>query len=410
MGRGKGFLVAAAIIVGAAALAALLVSLAPEPESRDPPTAVPYVETAPVIAGTGAIPVFGAGTVRPRSEIDVAPQVGGRVVWVNPAFQSGRRVDAGATLFRIEEEDYVYRLREAEATLAAREAEFLEAFEEAAVARSEYQRYAARQPEAADEASPLTLREPQLNAAKAALERDKAKVAAAALALSRTQVRAPFDGFVRTETVDQGQLVSAGQAVGRLFAADAVEVVVPVSDTDAALIPDLWETPRDEDVGEGVEGAGERAPVQVIAEYGERRFAWRGHVDRAEASLDDKTRTIDVIVEVPDPFTPGTPIGSNTRRDGRPPLLVGKFVAVEVRGRAPSDYFRLPRAALQPGNQVWTVDDDDTVRIVSVDVLQRSNDEAYVTGALAGGLAVIVGGLQFATDGMAVRTGTSPTQ
>ena len=404
MGRGKGFLVAAAIIVGAAALAALLVSLAPEPESRDPPTAVPYVETAPVIAGTGAIPVFGAGTVRPRSEIDVASQVGGRVVWVNPAFQSGRRVDAGATLFRIEEEDYVYRLREAEATLAAREAEFLEAFEEAAIAQSEYERYAARQAQAVDEASPLTLREPQLNAARAALERDKAKVAAAALALSRTQVRAPFDGFVRAETVDQGQLVSAGQAVGRLFAADAVEVVVPVSDAEAALVPNLWETPRDEDV----DGARERAPVQVIAEYGESRFAWRGHVDRAEASVDDKTRTIDVIVEVPDPFTPGTPIGSNTRLDGRPPLLVGKFVAVEVRGRAPSDYFRLPRAALQPGNRIWTVNDDDTVRIVAVNVLQRSNDEAYVTGALADGLAVIVSGLQFATDGMAVRTGNSP--
>lgn len=405
MGRGKGFLVAAAIIVGAAALAALLVSLAPEPESREPPSAVPYVETATVTAGTGAIPVFGAGTVRPRAEIDVAPQVGGRVVWVNPAFQSGRRVEARETLFRIEEEDYVYRLREAEATLAAREAEFLEAFEEAAVARSEYERYAARQPEATDEASPLTLREPQLNAAKAALERDKARVAAAALALSRTQVRAPFDGFVRDETVDQGQLVNAGQAVGRLFAADGVEVVVPVSDTDAALIPNLWET-GDEDG----EGASEGTPVRVIAEYGERRFAWRGRVDRAEASVDDQTRTIDVIVGVPDPFMPGTPIGSNSRPDGRPPLLVGKFVSVEVRGQAPSDYFRLPRAALQPGNEVWTVGDDDTVRIVAVNVLQRSNDEAYVTGALADDLLVIVSGVQFATDGMAVRTEASPAR
>ena len=89
---------------------------------------------------------------------------------------------------------------------------------------------------------------------------------------------------------------------------------------------------------------------------------------------------------------------------------VGKLVAVEVRGRAPSDYFRLPRAALQPGNEVWTVGDDNTVRIVAVNVLQRSNDEAYVAGALAGGLTVIIGGVQFATDGMAVRTGASPAR
>lgn len=393
MGRGRGFLVAAVIVVGAGGLAALLVSLAPEPERRDPPSAVPYVATATVIAGSGAIPVFGAGTVRPGAEIDIAPQVGGRVVWVNPAFQSGRRVESGATLFRIEEEDYVYRLREAEAMLAAREAEFLEAFEEAAVARSEYERYAARQQEVVDEASPLTLREPQLNAAKAALERDKAKVAAAALALSRTQVRAPFDGFVRTETVDQGQLVSANQAVGRLFAADAVEVVVPVSDADAVLIPNLW-GPREEN--------GEGAAVHVIAEYGESRFAWRGHVDRAEASLDDRTRTIDIIVRVPDPFRRGD---EAARESGDPPLLVGKFVEVQIQGTAPTSYFRVPRAALQPGNEVWAVDDGGTLRIVPVQVLQRANDEAYVTGVLAAGQPVVIGGIPFATDGMAVRTG-----
>lgn len=395
MGRGKGFLIAAVVIVVAAGLAALLVSLAPEPERRDPPSAVPYVATATVVAGTGAIPVFGAGTVRPRAEIDISPQVGGLVVWVNPAFQSGRRVEAGATLFRIEEEDYVYRLREAEATLAAREAEFLEAFEEAAVARSEYERYAARQADASDEASPLTLREPQLNAAKAALERDKARVAAAALALSRTQVRAPFDGFVRTETVDQGQLVRANQAVGRLFAADAVEVVVPVSDADATLVPDLWETRRDEN--------GQGAPVRVFAEYGESRFAWHGHVDRAEASLDDRTRTIDIIVLVPDPFSRND--GTDGQESGTPPLLVGKFVEVEIRGTAPTSYVRVPRAALQPGNEVWAIADGGTLRIVPVRVLQRANDEAFVTGALVPGQPVVVGGIPFATDGMAVRTG-----
>ena len=397
MGRTKGLLVAATIVVVAGVLAVLLVSLAPEPERSDPPSPVPYVATASVIAGTGAIPVFGAGTVRPRAEIDIAPQVGGRVVWVNPAFQSGRRVEAGATLFRIEEEDYVYRLREAQATLAAREAEFLEAFEEAAIARSEYERYAARQAAATDEASPLTLREPQLNAAKAALERDKARVAAAALALSRTHVQAPFDGFVRNETVDQGQLVSASQPVGRLFAADAVEVVVPVSDADAALIPSLWATHRDEDA--------QGTPVRVLVEYGDARFHWRGHVDRAEASVDEQTRTIDVIVRVPEPFSRGG--GTDGRAKGGPPLLVGKFVQVVIQGTAPATYFQVPRAALQPGNEVWAIGDGGTLRIVPVDVLQRANDEAYVTGELASGQQVVVGGLPFATHGMAVRTGAS---
>ncbi|MXW51969.1 MAG: RND transporter, partial [Gammaproteobacteria bacterium] len=100
MGRRTGYLIAAAIIVGAIALAVFLVSLAPEPERREPPSRIPYVETAAIVPGSGAIPVYGAGTVRPSAEIAVAPQVGGRVVWVDPGFRSGERVVAGQLLFR----------------------------------------------------------------------------------------------------------------------------------------------------------------------------------------------------------------------------------------------------------------------------------------------------------------------
>ena len=395
-------LIALGIVAGSVAVAVFLVSLAPEPERLEPPSQLPFVTTATAAAGSGPIPVFGAGTVRPSAEIAITPQVGGRVVWVDPAFRSGGRFDAGQTLFRIEEEDYVVRLREAEATLADRQVAFLEAREEAAIARAEYERYAEQEPGSIplSEASPLAMREPQLNAARAALDRDEARVAEANLAVARTRVNAPFNGYVRDESVDVGQFVAPGQPVGRLFAADAIEVVAPLSDANAALIPGLW----DQRAGD----AGQRIAARVIAEYGDIRYAWDGYVDRAEASLDEQSRTIDVIVRVPDPFTAGTPAGVTTALDGTPPLLVGKFVDVEIQGLAPQSYFRVRRAALQPGNEVWAVDDNGTVTIVPVRTLQRGDDEVYVTGALRDGQAVITGGIQFATDGMLVRTGAAP--
>ena len=402
MRRFRSVLIALGIVAGSVAVAVFLVSLAPEPERLEPPSQLPFVTTATVAAGSGPIPVFGAGTVRPSAEVAITPQVGGRVVWVDPAFQSGGRFDAGQTLFRIEEEDYVVRLREAEATLADRQVTFLEAQEEAAIARAEYERYAQQEPGSIplSEASPLALREPQLNAARAALERDEARVAEANLAVARTRVNAPFNGYVRDETVDVGQFVAPGQPVGRLFAADAVEVVAPLSDANAALIPGLW----DQRAGD----AGQRIAARVIAEYGDIRYAWDGYVDRAEASLDELSRTIDVIVRVPDPFTAGTPAGVTTALDSTPPLLVGKFVDVEIQGLAPQSYFRVRRAALQPGNEIWAVDDNGAVTIVPVRTLQRGDDEVYVTGALQDGQAVITGGIQFATDGMLVRTGAAP--
>lgn len=396
MRRRTGYLIATALVVGSVGVATLLVSLAPEPSTRSPPSQVPYADVADIVAGRGPIPVYGAGSVRPSVEVDIAPQVGGRVVWVDPGFRSGLPVDKGQTLFRIEEADYEYRVRAAEAALAARRVALLEAREDAAIARAEHSRIAERRPdEVAAEPSPLALRIPQLEAAVAAVKREEATLAQASLALSRTRVTAPFDGIVCDESVNVGQLLTVGQPVGKLFSSDAVEVVVSLSDTTAALIPRLWESGADE------------APtgVRVFAEYGEGRYVWQGYVDRANASIDVETRTIDVIVRVPDPLSAGTPVGFVGSSVSNPPLLVGKFVEVAIDGIVPETYFRIRRAALQADNEIWTVGMDGTVGIVPVEVLQRMDDEVFVTGDLEDGQAAVTGGIRFATNGMRVRTG-----
>ena len=386
MSRRKSFMLAAGILLGAVAVAFVMIQLRPEPPLREPPSRVPFVTTASAALGEGAIPVYGAGTVRPRAEIDVAAQINGKVAWVSPSFQGGGRVGEGQILFRIDDADYLNRVRQAQANVAAGQVALLQAEEDARIAREEYELYRKRQPGAASgNANPLTLREPQLEAARAALARDSAALADAELALSRTEVSAPFNGIVRRESVDLGQFVAAGQGVGRLYASDAVEVVVPLSDAEAALIPDLWRLAA----GDG----NRRVRATVSAEYGEQDHEREGYVDRAEAALDEQTRTIDVIVRVRRPFS-GT----------GPPLLVGQFVEVEIEGVAPERYFTVPRAALRTGNEVWALRGNDVVTIVPVQVLQRSDEVVYVTGDLEADQRVVVGGIQIATEGMIVRT------
>lgn len=408
MSRLRSRLLPVGILLGAVVIAVVMVRLRPEPPLREPPSRLPFVTAAPAEAQEGSIPVFGAGTVRPRAEIDVAAEISGKVAWVAPAFQSGGRVDEGEVLFRIDDADYRNRVQQARANVAAQQVALLQAEEEARIARAEYEGFQRRRSDgtASGQANPLTLREPQLEAARAALARDSASLADAELALSRTEVTAPFSGIVRSESVDPGQFVGPGQGVGRLYADDAVEVVVPLSDREAALISGLWELAA----GDG----NRRVTAAVSAEYGDMVYSWSGYVDRAETALDEQTRTIDVVVRIPRPMAGGTPVGDDMPGDGdgggnatreAPPLLVGQFVEVRIDGVSPERYFAIPRAALRTGNEVWALRGGNLVTIIPVRVLQRADEVVYVTGGLEAGQEVIVTGIQIATEGMAVRTG-----
>ncbi len=409
MSRLTGYVLAVAILVGSAGVAYFMISLRPEPARREPPSRIPFAITEPALPGAGAIPVYGAGTVRPRAQIEVAAAISGRVVWVSPAFQTGGRVRRGQLLFRLDDADYLHRVERARAVIAGQEVELLKVEEEARLARDQYERFRRRRGDEAPaaDAGPLALWEPQLAAARAAVDRDRVALAEAELGLSRTQVHAPFAGVVRTESVDVGQFVAAGQTVGQVYAADAVEVVVPLADADAALIPGLWDLRAGD--------ADRRVAARVVADYGSADYAWEGYVDRVEAALDEATRTLDVIVRVPDPFAGGVRVeggvdsdpdtGAGADGSRNPPLLVGKFVDVEIQGVTPGPYFKVRRPALRSGNEVWAVR-DEALTIVPVRVLQRSDDDVYLTGALLAGQPVVVGGIEIATEGMAVRMTT----
>lgn len=406
MSRTSGFILAAVILLGSLGIATLLIAQRPEPERRDPPSQIPFVTTAPAVAGSGAIPVYGAGTVRPRVQVDVAAGVSGRVVWVDPAFESGGRVSEGQVLFRLDDADYRFRVEQARSGVAGQQLELLKVEEEAGIAREQYEEFRSRGGGAEGaEANPLAQWEPQLEAARAAVERARAVLAEAELFLSRTEVRAPFDAVVRSENVGVGQLMAAGIGVGQIYASDALEIVVPLSGTEAALVPRLW------DLRPGT--ADRRVAARVTADHGTVTYAWEGYVDRVEAALDEATRTLEVIVRVPNPFRGGSPVetgeaGEDTESStGSPaPLLVGQFANVEISGIAPREYFRIRRLGLRPGNEVWAVD-DGAVTIVPVRVLQRFDDTVFVMGGLRSGQEVVVGGIQFATEGMRVRTTAS---
>jgi RND family efflux transporter MFP subunit len=378
--------------LAAIVIAALLIRSRPAPPRLPPADRVPSVATSPVRAGSDRLPVFGNGTVRPRAEVDLAPQVSGRVVRVSPSLVSGGRFRAGEILVELDDAEFRNAVQQARALVAQDSVALLQADEEARIAREEYEQFRTRA-DVTTEANPLVLREPQLQAARAALARAQAQLADADLALERTRIRAPFDGVVRSETVDPGAFANVGQGLARIFASDAAEVVVPLTDDDAAMIPGIWS------LRPGSDGAS--IPARVSVEYRGRSYSWDGYVDRVQTALDELSRTIDVVVRVEDPFRPGTPREGDSSSLPSPPLLVGQYTEVEIQGREGS-YHVISRRALRPGNEVWAVA-DSLIRIVPVEVLQQVQDSVFVTGDFRPGDLAVTEGISLAANGMRVR-------
>jgi len=373
-------LLPAAILVVALIGTILMIALRPEPPKRPTVTPQPVVVTHTVLESAPRIVVRGFGTVHSRERISLVPQVSGVVVAKSPGLEPGGVFAAGEELLGIDEADYRLTVEIAAAAVAAREYELARAEQEADLARSEWEQVVAGGTVA--EPTALVLHEPQLKLARANLASARAQLAQAGLNLERCTLLAPFAGRVVDAAVDVGQYVRSGNEVAEIYALDAAEVVVPLSDADLAFLglPDA-------------DGAG-GATAEITADFAGGLHVWTGRVVRAGGEVDPQTRMIDVVLAVDDPWR---------RTDDRPALVEGMFVEARIRGRDLPGAVSVPRSALRPDDRVWVVDSEDRLRFRDVDVARVDHETAVLIGGLAPGDVVVVSQLAVVSDGMAVR-------
>jgi len=348
-------------------------------ERQKPEAVVPGVRAVRASSAEGPVVIRGEGSVAPLREVNMVPQVGGEVVYVSPSLVDGGAFRSGELLVRIDPEDYRLAVTLARAKVEDAQSKLETLRAESAAALEEW-RFHRRGKGSGGEPPPLLVKEPQLQAAKAQLAAQRAELRRAELSLERTEIHAPFNGRVSRESVDKGQVVTAGQSLATLYGTDAAEVVVPLQAEDLAWF----------DIPGFTNGEGPGAEAVVRGRIAGEERTWPGRVLRSEGRLDEKTRMLGVVVGVDDPY--GT----------RPPLALGLFVRVEILGTPLEEAVRIPRAALRQGDMVWVVE-DGRLRFRPVTVARTQGDEALVTSGLDEGTFVVVSRLEEATDGMAVR-------
>jgi RND family efflux transporter MFP subunit len=374
-----------ALVVVIASVTILLVLslqlLASKPPERERPATSPLVRVEVAEPREFQFVVRAHGSVSPSSESDLMPQVSGEVVWMSRALAAGGFFERGELLLRIDRADYEVELEAASASAARADSEHQRADTE-----RDRQRVLANQSVASqvriDDA------ENAFRVTRAVVRETRARLSRADRDLERTEIRAPYDGRVRSENVDLGQFVQRGTPIATLYSVDFAEVRLPLPDRELAYL-DVPLTARR--AGDSAEPTG--PAVKLTAEFAGRERVWHGTIVRTEGELDPRSRMVHVVARVADPYPSGTDA----------PLAVGLFVAAEIAGHIVPEAYLLPRTALREHDRVYLVDANDQLRIREVEVLRTERDRVVIGKGLSPGDRVCVSPLGAAIEGMRVR-------
>ncbi len=327
------------VVIAIAAAVTLLLAAGGSRQGGDGPerTNIPVQVITPQ-TGNHTPSVTITGTVSVTAEVDLTPQVGGRIIEIADNARAGSSFAAGEVLFQIDPRDYRVAVTRAQASLADAQASLEQTVADAEIARREW---AAVYPDR--EITALAAREPQLAAARARTLAAEADLAQARLNLERTEVSFPFAGRVAQSRLEAGLLAAAGQRYGTVYDVSTLEIVAPIAPSDLARL-----------------GQDARGEAHVSLEGSTASFPAR--IARVGAQLDSRTRFIDLFLD------PG---------DAASNLRPGQFASIEIEGPTQRDVFILPAAAA-PGLTLIKVVDGGLIVERDITVLDRPRGQIVV--------------------------------
>jgi multidrug efflux pump subunit AcrA (membrane-fusion protein) len=179
-----------------------------------------------------------------------------------------------------------------------------------------------------------------------------------------------------------GQHVTVGQQLGSIYKAGELDIEANIPTREFKWLP---------------AGLGEKTSVAadiVFRNTGDQQV-WNGHVARVKASMDQRTRTLPVVIEVDETAT------AEASKDGFR-LRPGMFVTIKIKGKEVNQTYVLPRHVVYPGDVVYTLKGGQ-LKIKEISVLRSYKDSVIVNEGLSEGDQIISTPLTAAVDGMKLR-------
>ncbi|MGZ4969796.1 MAG: efflux RND transporter periplasmic adaptor subunit [Methylobacter sp.] len=373
-----------ALLLAGIGCAWAVIATRPQMVSKTPNAKVPLVSVIQAEPLALRLDVHSQGIVTPRNEIDLIPEVSGKIIQLHPDFVTGGFFARNDLLVTIDPRDYDYAIAQAQAQIA--EAKRQLAMEEAQAdqAHNEWQALGE------GTATSLAMHEPQLAEARAKLKAAEANLIQAQIRRSRCELRAPFSGRLQTKLAGLGQTIQSGEKLAHIYSTDLAEIRLPLP-TDQLAYLDL---PLDAGVRQCGSTSLPCPKVTLTADFAGSVQTWEGRIVRSEGKLDDTTGVLYAVAEVINPYA---------QKDDHPPLLAGLFVQAEVQGKELQNLFALPQNAINAAQQVLVVDTELRLHIRRLQVLRNEPDRVLVKDGLNAGDRIVTSGIQVPVEGMEVR-------
>lgn len=337
------------ILVAGIVIAIIMVSNRQVPPSEPGPNRLPYVELEPVAIGSQAIVIRAHGTLISSQILRLSSEVAGPVTWVSEQFNIGQYVAAGEPLLTIETAPYELAHAQAKASLAS-----------AKVALADAE---------------ALQRKARIAEAKANIEAAEKWVEKTALDLQKTTIRAPFNAILDSAPVELGEYLSPGKLVANLLGTDLAEIHLPLLQSDALFLND-----------------NQHVETLIKRTIAGQEYTWVGRFARLEGRLNEQTRVMNAVVELPHPYEVA---------DGDMPLVLGAFVEVELKGEGIEHASLIPQMAIHAGSTVY-VYENELIKKRTVEQIHADGRGGVVVRGLQEGEQLVVNRLETMYDSMPV--------
>lgn len=383
------FLVLGLIVLGAGAMV-LLIRSKPVPEVRTSFTSVTEVAVHTVRPRTEEAPIVGHGTVRPKNQVNIVPQVSGKLVYAHPDLAQGKIIPKGHLLYRVDPTVYESRVKQAESEIRALEATLerqqldaasleerianaeelaaidLRDFETAQRLYAEDKVGTQRDVDALmqkylrtkDALVELRARRAVVPAVQqetqAQLDAARARLVLSRHDLANTEIKCPFEARVETVAAHESQVVTAHFSIATLTDMEALELSVGI---DPRELRWLNEQVRPAELKREDRNGSAAPPVMVHWSLPGQEFTWRGQVTRFER-VDEISRMARMVVEIRD--VDMTARAQNGALDAATTLAVGMYCRAELPANPLSEALLVPRHAIYEDRWVYVFEPDAT--------------------------------------------------